>query len=176
MVQTSTDTTTGTYHKKNLPSSPLVEITRTFYAPVERVWKAWSDPELIKEWWGPVGYSCPRAKMDFREGGKYLFAMQGPDGNVIWSTGVFEEIIPMEKIVWTDQFCDKDGKPLLAKDVGIPGEWPDKLYVTIEFEGLNNNQTIMIISHEGIPKEMHDDCVEGWKSSVDKLQKLVERN
>jgi hypothetical protein len=75
-----------------------------------------------------------------------------------------------------DHFADKDGNYISAKDAGMPGEWPEELFITIEFEGISPDETRMALSHEGIPKEMHDDCVKGWNESIDKLQKLVELN
>lgn len=155
---------------------PLVHVSRSFRAPVERVWRAWCEVELIKQWWGPVGYSAPDGRMDFREGGEYLLAMQAPDGSVVWGGGVFKEIIPNERIVWTDHFADKNGNAISPNEVGMTGEWPSELYVTIEFESIEPNLTRITLNHEGIPKEMHDDCVKGWDSSFDKLKKLVEQN
>lgn len=165
-----------TEHKQNLPQSPLVEVTRTFRASVERVWNAWSNAELVKQWWGPNAFTAPDAKTDFRVGGKYLFAMKDTNGKVTWSGGNYQEIVPNKKIVTLDYFADANGNMISAKEAGLPGEWPNELYVTVEFESLNPEQTKMTISHEGIPKDMHDDCVQGWSESIDKLQKLVERN
>lgn len=176
MSQTSFDFNISRQHNLNLDEYPLIEVTRTFHAPVEQIWKAWSDAELIKQWWGPEGYSVQSMKIDFRESGKFLFAMKGPDGKVVWDTGIFEEIIPNKKIINTDRFCDKNGSPISAREVGMSENWPDQLYITIEFEALSTEQTKMMIRYEGIPKEMHDDFVKGRNSSIDKLQKLVERS
>ncbi len=172
----NTSQTTTTNHKNDLPMSPLVEVARIFHAPVERLWNAWCDEELVKQWWGPQGYTAPSAKIDFRVGGKFLLAMKSPDGMVIWSTGVYEEIVPNEKIVCTDSFADENGNVVSARDVGMPIDMPERLYITIEFQSVNVDQTKMVISHEGIPLEIHDDCVRGWTGSIDKLQQLVERN
>jgi uncharacterized protein YndB with AHSA1/START domain len=73
------------------------------------VWKAWTLPELVTKWWGPKGYTSPVAKIDFRVGGKYLYAMISPDGKDIWSTGVYREIAPPERFVATDSFADEKG-------------------------------------------------------------------
>jgi uncharacterized protein YndB with AHSA1/START domain len=138
------------------------------------VWKAWTTSELVKQWWGPENYSCPDARMDVREGGKSILAMKGPDGKVQYSGGTYEEVIPNKKIVSTDEFMDKDGNFMSPKDAGIPGDWPDRMKVTIEFKSFGPDESQIHIVHEGIPKEMHDDCVSGWSSSIDKLQRLVE--
>jgi uncharacterized protein YndB with AHSA1/START domain len=102
--------------------------------------------------------------------------MQYPQsGQVIWGTGTYEEIIPFQKIVYTDQFSDESGNPITPKEAGMPSwEGPGLTYVTVEFESRAGN-TVMTLTHEGIPKAIHDDCVSGWTSSIDKLQMLVER-
>ena len=91
-------------------------ITREFDAPRERVWKAWTDPELLKRWWGPEQFTAPSIKIDLRVGGKYVFAMQGPPGSewdkVMCSGGIFEQIVPNEKLVLTDYFSDENGNKL----------------------------------------------------------------
>jgi uncharacterized protein YndB with AHSA1/START domain len=78
--------------------------TRVFDTPVERVWKAWSDPEDVKRWWGPKGFTCPVARLDFREGGKSLVCMQAPKefhgGQDMYSTWTYTKIVPMQKIEW----------------------------------------------------------------------------
>lgn len=162
-------------NKKSTEQSPIVEVTRIFRAPLEWVWKAWSDSEIIRKWWGPMGYVSLYAKNDFRVGGKYLFDMESPDGKIIWSAGEYKEIIPNEKIVYTDQFADKDGNSISPNDIGLRGMWPKNLYVTVEFEKMEHNQTKMILSHMGIPREMHDEYVDGWNQSMDKFQEIVER-
>ncbi|RPJ77494.1 MAG: SRPBCC domain-containing protein [Alphaproteobacteria bacterium] len=162
-------------HKHSSEESPLVIMTRFFNAPVEWVWKAWSDPEIIEQWWGPTGYTSKYACMEFREGGKYFFDMEGSDGKVIWSTGTYEEIIPYEKIVCTDSFADKDGNIIFGNDIGMKGNWPKKMYITIEFEKIDEHQSKLVITQEGVPKIAHDESVEGWNQSLDKFQLVVER-
>ena len=60
------------------PKKHDVVVTRVFDAPVEQVWKAWSHPDDVKQWWGPTGFTCILAKMDFREGGTSLVGMRAP--------------------------------------------------------------------------------------------------
>lgn len=174
MEQYSTQKIQGSSPLFNVEKYPLVEVKRIFAAPVERVWKAWTTPELVKQWWGPEQYSCPYASMDVREGGKSILAMQGPDGKVQYSGGTYEELIPNKKIVTTDQFTDREGNLMSARQAGMPMDMPDTMRVTIEFQSIGADETQMLLKHEGIPKEMHDDCVSGWTSSINKLQRLVE--
>jgi uncharacterized protein YndB with AHSA1/START domain len=171
-----TSQTRNTFRKINSDKSQLVEVARSFHAPVERLWKAFSDERFVRQWWGPKNYICPFAKMDFREGGKYLLAIQGPDGKRIWGTGIYEEIIPNQKIVYTDNFSDPNGNIVSAKDYGMSGGWPETLRVTIEFKKNEDDEAEILLTHEGIPKEAHDDCVQGWNECMDKMQKLIEHN
>ena len=76
-------------------------IERVFNAPKEMVWKAWTDPETAKKWWGPKDFTAPSIKIDLREGGKYIFAMHGPEDSEwdkdIYSAGIYKEIILNKK-------------------------------------------------------------------------------
>ena len=146
-----------------------ITIKRTFNLPLDTVWKAWTEPRNFKKWWGPEGYSCPYCEIDFRVSGKYLNSMKGPDGNEIWSTGSYKEIIYREKIVYTDSFANRWGKIIPAADYKMPGEWPLVLMVTVTFEEVNG-KTNMVLRHSGLPAEMADDCIKGWESSFDKLE------
>jgi len=71
-------------------------VTRIFDAPRELVWKAWTDPQYVKQWWGPKGFTSPVCKMDFRVGGKFLCCMKAPDGQEFWNAGEYHEIVPHE--------------------------------------------------------------------------------
>jgi len=164
----------GTHHgSTDFNKSIPIRLKRTFNAPVEQLWMAWSTSELVKQWWGPENYECPEAKIDFRVGGKYNFAMRGPDGKTMWSGGEYKEIVPNKKIVYTDNFTDQDGNVVPASAYGMPGEWPENL-VTVTFDKFGNGECQMVAVHAGIPAEMHDECIDGWNSTIDKLQNLVE--
>lgn len=175
-MNTTFDNINVTEEKTNLQHSPIVKIARMFNAPIERVWRAWSHEELVKHWWGPENYSAPTVKINFHVGGKSLMAMQDSSGKMIWSGGVYKEIVPYKKIVMTDHFADEKGNVVSARDVGMPGKWPIDCIITVEFSISQEGLTKMTIAHEGIPKEMHDDCVHGWNSSINKLQRLVEHH
>jgi uncharacterized protein YndB with AHSA1/START domain len=155
----------------NVESKPLV-IERVFDAPVELVWKAWTDPEQVKKWWGPREYSCPVAEIDFRVGGKNFNCMRGPDGNDIWSIGVYKEIVPLKRFVVTDSFADKDGNVVPATHYGMP-EMPLEMLITVTFEDLGG-KTKMTMTHEGLPVgDMISGANEGWGQSFDKLAELL---
>jgi uncharacterized protein YndB with AHSA1/START domain len=148
-------------------------ITRLYDAPRDKVWKAWTDPEHVKRWWGPKHFTAPVSKIDLRVGGKYLSLMRGPDGRDYWSTGVYREIVPLERIVCTDSFADEKGNVVPASHYGMPGEWPLELLVTVKFEDIGG-RTKMTLQHEGIPAGMMlEQCEAGWRESFEKLADYV---
>lgn len=126
-------------------------ITRIFDAPRSLVWKAWTEPELAMRWWGPKGFTAPVAKIDFRVGGKYVYAMRSPEGRDFWSAGIYREIVSLEKIVATDSFADEKGNIIPASHYGMTGDWPLELLVTLLFEE-QNGRTKFSLRHEGIPR------------------------
>src|ERR1043166_2119583 len=99
-----------------------VVINRVFNLPVNKVWRALTEAEQFKKWWGPKGFTCPSSKMEARVGGKYLNCMRGPDRKEYWSTGVVKEFIPQKKLVLSDSFSDKNGNVKIASDYGMPGD------------------------------------------------------
>jgi uncharacterized protein YndB with AHSA1/START domain len=155
-------------------------ITRILAAPREEVWKAWSDPEILMKWWGPKDFSCPVAKIDFREGGKYLVAMHGPAGTEydkdMWSTGVYQEVVPMEKIAVVDSFADEQGNVVTASHYGMPESMPKETKVILSFEEENGKtkMTLYYPNTTGIEGKTFDNMKQGWYQSFDKLTRLVE--
>jgi len=146
-------------------------IQRIFDAPRELVWKAWMEPEMVKRWWGPKGFTAPAAQIDFRVGGKVLFAMQSPDfnnGEPIWSTGVFREIVPFERMVLTDSFADENGNIVPATHYGMTEDFPLETLVRVTFEDVSGTPK-MTLRHEGMPRDMAEGASQGWNESLDKL-------
>ena len=110
--------------------------------------------------------------MEAKVGGKYLNCMRGPDGKDYWSTGVVKELIPEKRLVVTDHFSDAKGNIKNASEHGMPGNWPDELLITFDLEEADGVTKLRLL-HEGIPEEMHDDCVNGWNECFDKLEENI---
>jgi uncharacterized protein YndB with AHSA1/START domain len=144
-------------------------ITRVFDASRDLVWRAWTEPDHFKRWWGPRDFTSPSCKMDFREYGKYLFCMRSPDGKEYWSTGIYKEIIVPERIVFTDSFADEKGNVVPAAHYGMGEDFPLENIVTVTFEE-HNGKTRMTLKHEGLPAgEMLKLTGISWNESFDKL-------
>lgn len=151
-----------------IKSQKLV-IVREFTASIELVWKAWTEEEHYKKWWGPKDYSCPVCKIDLRVGGKYLFCMLSPKGNEYWTTGEYLEISAPTKLVYTDSFSDKNGNAIPPPPDVTSNGMPEIVKVTvvlIEKEG----KTIMTLIHEGITEdEMKQMAERIWNEAFDKM-------
>ncbi len=148
-------------------------IERVFEAPVEKVWQVWTDPDQIKKWWGPRGFTVPSIKNDFRVGGRYLYCMHGPVGTEFdkdfWSTGEYREIVPRQKIVATDSFADEQGNKVPAAQYGMSKDFPLELLFTVIFKDLGG-KTKLTLRHEGFPAGRDREGAEqGWNQSLDKL-------
>jgi uncharacterized protein YndB with AHSA1/START domain len=152
---------------------------REFDAPVERVWRAFTEADQLEKWWGPKDFTAPHIELDFREGGKYLYAMHGPAGTEfdidMWSTGTFNEIVNLQRIVYTDSFADAEGNAVSPAVYGMEG-MPDQLQVTLDFEALENGRTKLTLTHTGAPagSEHASNMEDGWNQSLDKLAASVE--
>lgn len=144
--------------EKNKTSDRELRITRLLHAPVALVWKVWTDPEHIKSWWGPNGFSNTIHKMDLQPGGEWLLTMHGPDGMNYPNKSVFREIDPYKKIVF-EHFN------------------PD-FTATVEFES-RDEETMLNWHMLFKTKEVFDAVVktfradEGLKQNVEKLEKYL---
>jgi uncharacterized protein YndB with AHSA1/START domain len=151
-----------------------IVINRIFDALRERVWQFWTEPEYVKRWWGPKGFTTPVSQIDFRVGGKYFTCMRSPEGKDFYSTGVYREIVKLERIAVTDSFADEKGNIVSASHYGFEGEFPMETSVTVTFAE-QNGKTRMTLTHVGLPAgEMSDQCKDGWNEMFDKLADSLE--
>ena len=95
------------------PSEALVTITRIFDAPRELVFRAWTDPKQMAQWWGPKCFTNPVCELDPRVGGAWRIVMRSPDGIEYPCGGVYREIVELERLAFTNIATDNDGNPIL---------------------------------------------------------------
>ncbi|MFK7697528.1 SRPBCC domain-containing protein [Paenibacillus sp. HJGM_3] len=96
-------------------------LSRVFNAPRELVFQAWTDPEHLKRWWGPKGFTLDVVQLDLRPGGMFLGSQRSPEGHVMWGKFVYEEISPPDKLVYIQSFCDAEGNTIRAP---FNADWP----------------------------------------------------
>jgi uncharacterized protein YndB with AHSA1/START domain len=152
--------------------SDAIVITREFDVPRERVWAAWTDPQQVSRWWGPKGWSSGTNRIDLRVGGKYIFNMQMPDGQNVWSCGRYLDIVPLERLVCTDSFSDEQGNIASGTEYGLPEDAPLEYYMTVELAEVNG-KTRMTVTHIGMPEgDMKEMSVQGLNESFDKMEAM----
>jgi len=93
------------------PAAKRMTVTREFEAPLEKVWKAWTDPKLLEQWWAPRPWQAITISMDFREGGFWFYYMQGPEGERHYCKVDYLEIKKEKEYSAQDLFCDEKGNP-----------------------------------------------------------------
>lgn len=105
-----------TIFTEDLPKKQL-NVERIFNAPLDMVWMAWTDSTLLDQWWAPEPWKAETKFMDFREGGYWLYSMNGPAGEQQWSRADYDKIKPNESFTGIDSFCDQNGH----KNKDLPG-------------------------------------------------------
>lgn len=144
------------------PAQQELVITRIFDAPREVMFRVWTDPRHVAQWWGPHGYTNPVCELDARPGGAILIHMQGSDGAVIETKGAFQEVTEPERIVLTlTNFEDAHGRPQL------------EILNTVTFaehEG-KTKLTLRAVIVRGTPEVAASlaSMEEGWNESLDRL-------
>lgn len=155
----------------DVQSDREIIITRIFNAPRELVFKAWTEPEHITQWWGPKGFTTRVEELDLRPGGRSRYVMVGPDGTEYPAEGVFREVVPPERIVTTDEFGEDYEK---MTDIDLP----QGIVLTALFEEIDDKTTKLTlqISHptaEDRRKHEEMGVVAGWNSSFDCLDEFL---
>ncbi len=136
-------------------------IVRTFDAPRALVWRAWTEPERMARWMSPAGFTIPFNEGKLRPGGAWRAHMRSPDGEDHHCAGVYREIVPPERLVFTHAWTDEHGKP-----------GPETLVtVTLAEEG---GKTVMTFRQTGFSSaESRDGHGGGWTECFDKLGELL---
>ncbi len=146
-------------------------IERSFDAPAELIWQMWTDPEHFKQWYGPQGFTVPVAEMELRVGGRRLICMASPDGSMkMWTTGEYTEILPIERLSYTESPADENGTIVSPAAMGMPEGYPATTEVTVLLENLGE-RTKMVMTHAGVPAS--SGAGGGWNQAFDKLAELV---
>jgi uncharacterized protein YndB with AHSA1/START domain len=156
-------------------TAPFV-ISRVFDAPRDLLWRCFTDPEHMRQWWGPKGFKVLASKMDLRVGGTYHYGMSAPDGSPMWGKFVYREIVPPERLDFISSFSDEKGGTTRH-----PGHmsWPLEMHSTFTFEELPDGKTKFTISwepHNATEEERQtfeagrDSMRMGWSGTLEKLE------
>lgn len=157
----------------NHDSQNSVVIERSFEAPVDVVWKMWTDPEHFKAWYGPPGATIPVARLDVRVGGSRLVCMEvtTPNGPMrLWFAGEHLVVAKPERLVYTESMSDENGNVQSPSEMGMPEGHPTTTEVRVELHKADG-RTKMVLTHVGIPSDSPGAM--GWNMALDKLATYV---
>ncbi|WP_421954059.1 SRPBCC family protein [Polaromonas sp.] len=152
------------------PAAPASDrelvLTRLIDAPREKVFKAWTTPELLVQWFTPKPWQTVRAEVDVRPGGASLVVMRGPDGTEFPNRGVYLEVVPNKRLVFTDAFTE----------AWKPSEKPFMTGVlTFDDEGGKTRYTARVLHWTVADREAHEKMGfhEGWGKATEQLAELI---
>lgn len=144
-----------------------LSISRLIDAPPQKVFRAWTEPRLLAQWWGPHGMTTPECDMDLWVGGQFRTLMRAPDGAEYPTMGVFLEIVAPERLVFTDAFVPgwiPSGKPFMTAEVTFEEQHGKTLYTARAMHWSEEDRQ----AHEAMG--FHD----GWGQSLDRMVTLIE--
>lgn len=144
-----------------LAERPFLNLARSYPVAPEKVWRAWTDPEAIKRWWGPGTEHDPvsLAQLDVRVGGRFRIVFGGPQGRDHEVTGVYREVVPNRKLVFTWTW---------------PNSTPEReSLVTITFRGVGRGTELDFRHEQFFDESVRDGHREGWSESFAKLDEFL---
>ena len=144
-----------------------VTIRRTFDAPRALVWRAWTDQTMIAQWFGPRTFTTPICELDVRVGGALRIVMRGPDGSEYPMKGVFTEVVPEQRLVFTNIPLDQNGNHLMEGETRVT------------FADAGGKTELVMTSHMvgcvPVAKQMLAGMEMGWAQTIDKLGEALAR-
>jgi uncharacterized protein YndB with AHSA1/START domain len=152
-------------------------MTRVFDAPRDLLWTCFTEPERMKQWWGPKGFTVLSSKMDLRVGGTYHYGMKAPDGAPMWGLFTYREIVPKEKLVFVNSFSDENRG--VTRHPMAP-TWPLTLLTTFTFEDAPGGKTKFTVRWQTLDAtaaeqeafdapQARQSMTNGWGGTLDQL-------
>jgi len=146
-------------------------VSRVFDAPVEDVWKIWTEPEYVKQWWGPDKFTCPLAKINFKEGASSLVSMQAPPefgGQTSYSIWTYTKIVNLQSIEFVQNLANEDGIKQKPVALGMPPDFPEDVRTLVIFKVINENKTEMTVTEFADFGQISHFAKLGLEQSLDK--------
>lgn len=147
-----------------------IKVIRDFKAPLDEVWKAWTDKSLLEKWWAPKPWKTETKAMIFKDGGHWLYAMVSPDGDKHWARADFTAIKPMKSFSVLDAFTDENGK--------IDNSFPKSIW-TNRFSGKADTTSVSVeITYEKpeeLEKILEMGFTEGFSAGLNNLEELLSK-
>ena len=143
-----------------LADKPSLTLTRSYAVAPEKVWRAWTDPKAIRQWWGPGNEPVSLAELDVRAGGRFRIVFGGPDGMAHECAGVYREVVPNRKLVFTWTW---------------PNTTPEReSLVTITLRPAASGTELLFRHEQFIDEKVRDDHERGWRGALVKLDRFLQ--
>ena len=159
-------------------SEDAFALTRVFNAPRDLVWKAWTDPERLRHWWGPKGFLWASATLELRPGGLFHYCMRSPDGRDMWGKFRFHEIEAPERLVFIVSFSDEK---MGTTRHPSSATWPLEVMNTMTLSEQRGRTTLTLtaLPHNASEVERHTfrkghlSLQQGFKGTFDQLEEYL---
>ncbi|MFS0699419.1 SRPBCC family protein [Cellulomonas sp. 179-A 4D5 NHS] len=176
-IRDATDRLDAVVRRASAPAAPAhasppldVVASRTVDAPLERVWAAWTEPEGVRAWWGPAGWTCPEAVMDVRVGGSSRVTMRSPDGQDMHNLWTYSAVDAPHRLDFALEFCDATGRVVDPTELGLPPGIPVPVPHVLTFEALPSGLTRLTVTEHGYTSEVPQQMsLAGLEQTLDKL-------
>jgi uncharacterized protein YndB with AHSA1/START domain len=146
--------------QSKLQEKPSLDLTRSYPAAPDRVWRAWTDAETLKQWWGPGDEPVSRAELDVRIGGRFRIVFGGPDGRAHECAGVYREVVPNRKLVFTWTW---------------PNTTPEReSLVTITLRAAGKGTELVLRHEQFFDEAARDGHERGWTAAFEKLERFLQ--
>jgi uncharacterized protein YndB with AHSA1/START domain len=144
-----------------IQEKPSLSLSRRYPVSPEKLWRAWTDPEAVKKWWGPdAGETVSAAELDVRVGGRFRIVFGGADGLAHECAGVYKEVVPSRKLVFTWSW---------------PRTTPERVsLVTIEFKRVPDGTELDFRHEQFFDEKARDDHKRGWTGLLEKLARFLQ--
>jgi uncharacterized protein YndB with AHSA1/START domain len=152
-------------------------LTRTFQAPIDEVWRAWTDAELLKEWWAPAGMHCSHVTADVHEEGRFLYCFKKDDDDTeYWGRGIYQTITEPTFLSYLDSFTDKKGNDVPPSHYGMPGDEVVESLTEITLKEDKNGTHVILAADNPFGAQMTKEMTKSWNEMFDKLAGVLKHN
>ncbi|WP_353185255.1 SRPBCC domain-containing protein [Parapedobacter lycopersici] len=155
------------------PHDKELLISHLFDAPIGIVFDAWTDPEKLKHWYAPDGCTITYKTIEVKPGGRFHSCIHDPVHGECWIIGTYLEILPPEKLVFTMQLSDENGRHTNAQEAGKSADWPAEIRTTVTFKSVGNQTTATIHQTVSEAEAKKTGAYQSWIKMFNRLNRQL---
>lgn len=163
---------------KNYPINPKLDLVleRVVDVPPSLVWAAWTTPEHLKKWFTPAPWTTVDCEIDLRPGGIFRTVMRSPEGQEFPNLGCYLEVVPNQKLVWTNALAP-GFRPIGKVSAGGCGDLVLTAIILLEPAGQGTKYTAIALHHDEASRQQHDEMgfSVGWGTALDQLVAVAKK-